>query len=83
MRRTVTYVKLQGTDAFLPGIGSFGNTLPPMSKKLDIKMFIDDRFPTLLFVQVGRRESFIPLANVQIAEIVPEASTEQSPPSTK
>lgn len=74
MKKTVNYVKLQGTDTFIPGIGGLGSTLPPASKTVNLKMWVDSEFPTILFLTVNGRDSFIPLANVQIATTVADAN---------
>lgn len=68
--KRVTYAKLQGTDAFIPGIGGVGTTLPPTGKTLkDLKMF--DNGEGILIIQlkgaVGQPiEAGVPLTNVQI-----------------
>lgn len=62
--RRLNYVKLHGGDAFIPGIGGLGSTLPSQSKTLDIKMYASDSGVCLY---VNGRDAFIPWANVQLA----------------
>lgn len=62
-KREVVYAKLQGTDAFIPGLGGLGNTLPPTMKALKLKMYeVGDR----LLIEVNGKKAFIPLTNVQV-----------------
>lgn len=77
MRKVVTYAKLQNTDAFIPGIGGLGNTLPPSHKSLDLKMYEDTDEPGKLFVEATFKglttKAGVPLGNVQIMVYAPEA----------
>lgn len=62
--RKLNYVKLHGGDAFIPGIGGLGSTLPSQSKTLDMVMFASEAGVCL---SVNGRDAFIPWANVQLA----------------
>lgn len=75
MRKYVKYAKLQGQDTFIPGLGSLGSTLPSPSRTLNIQMFLDSEFPTLLFVNINGSGHSVPLANVQILSFSPEESS--------
>lgn len=63
--RTVTYVKLHGTEAFIPGIGGLGTTLPSPNKSLNVHM---EHTEAGLYIQINNKvEITIPWANVQLA----------------
>lgn len=83
MRRQVKYAKLHGGDAFIPGIGGLGSTLPPQSKTLNLKMFIDSDFPTVLLVEINGQDHFVPLANIQIGSLYPEETKAAAAPKVK
>ena len=67
--RTITYAKLHGGDAFVPGVGGLGNTLPTQSKTLNnFQMFHTDNGVLVTFVNLNKRyDVVIPWANVQVA----------------
>lgn len=69
--RKLRYVKLHGGDTFIPGFGSFGNTLPPSNKSVNLDMV---HTVTGIYVNVnkGAAETIIPWANVQIATYASE-----------
>jgi hypothetical protein len=74
MKRTVTYAKLHGGDAFIPGVGAFGNTLPSQSKTLgDLKMWWTSEGLEFSLVNKGTKHTGIfPQANLQLVVFGPE-----------
>lgn len=74
MGRKIKYVKLHGGDTFIPGYGSFGNTLPPSNKSVQLEM---EHTETGIYVSVnnGGAETIIPWANVQVATYVGEQAS--------
>lgn len=80
MRKTITYAKLHGTDAFIPEVGGLGTTLPPVNKTMELKMYAGTNGLELVIAYKGHPiECLIPWANVQICKygpmevIMPEA----------
>lgn len=80
--RKVVYAKLQGTDAFIPGVGGLGTTLPPNNKSIGLEMYdVGDKLllrisskgsgqrlnPGEPGVKNGVLEAFVPITNVQVA----------------
>ena len=63
--RKITYVKLHGSDAFIPGVGGLGTTLPPQAKTLTLRMHHTD-VGVYLNINNGKSEAVIPWANVQL-----------------
>lgn len=68
--RRIKYLKLHGGDAFIPGIGGLGNTLPSPSKSLDLNMTHSEQG---VYIVINKTKAFclIPWANVQLAEYLP------------
>lgn len=77
--KTVTYAKLHGGDAFLPGIGGLTATLPPTNKTINLKMYLandSDSFLTLEADFKGTKVyGAVPLANVQVMTFVQDSSS--------
>lgn len=69
--RIVTYAKLHGGDAFIPGMGNVGSTLPPTNKAWDLKMYYTPD-GLKLSVSGGKIEAMVPLANIQLVVFAPE-----------
>lgn len=69
--RKIKYVKLHGGDAFIPGIGGLGSTLPPQNKALNMVM-THTREGVHVNVLNGKSEAIIPWANIQLAAYLPE-----------
>lgn len=71
--RKVSYAKLQGTDAFIPGFGAFGTTLggpKAHQQNFSVDMFEDGDKLVLTLTRHGENKTyhaFVPLTNVQIA----------------
>jgi len=66
--RKISYAKLQGLDAFIPGIGGLGSTLPPLNKTIvDFAMY-DGGTNLILVARNGNKrvEAAIPMMNVQV-----------------
>lgn len=63
-QRQVTYVKLHGGDAFVPGIGGLGTTLPPTGKSLELRMYHGSEGVEMVIN--NKIETLIPWANIQI-----------------
>ena len=76
MKRKVTYVRLQGTDAFFPGVGTLGNVLPPMNKTF--KSFNLYDIGEKLLLEINGAEYFVPIANVQVGKYGPEEAEEEA-----
>jgi hypothetical protein len=69
-------MKLQGTEAFLPGIGHLGTSLPPTNKSLPgLKMYIDSEFPAFVTVETTTAVAMVPLTNIQVAQFEKEVVT--------
>jgi hypothetical protein len=68
--RKITYAKLHGGDTFVPGFGSFGNTLPAAGKSVKLDM---EHTAIGIYVSInnGKAETMIPWANVQVATYAP------------
>ena len=76
MRRYIKYAKLQGTDAFVPGIGGLGTTLPVVNKSFKtFSMYIDSEFPNFMTVEMNTTVALVPLTNIQIAVFTETPST--------
>lgn len=71
--RQIRYVKLSGSDVFVPGFGSLGTTLPPGSKTLSLYM---EHTQEGVYINVNNSaaEATIPWANVQVAVYVKQES---------
>ncbi len=81
MGREVKYVKLHGGDAFIPGVGSLSNTLPPSNKVVAGLYMTAEQDGILVRAKVldprnaqagtvdsgGFASALIPWANVQLA----------------
>lgn len=77
MKRQATYAKLHGTDAFIPGLGGLGNTLPPTKSFKDFKMFWtgDCLYLEMIALTGVKYEAAVPAANVQVVCLVVEPTT--------
>lgn len=68
--KKVTYVKLHGGNAFIPGIGNFTETLPPKDKNIQLDMYVHDQG---VYLEAGfkgvKAKALIPWANIQIAVV--------------
>lgn len=75
MKRAV-YAKLQGTDAFVPGLGGLGTTLPPANKSFkEFEMYWsagDALYVNITSLHNIKYEAVIPSANVQILSLLVE-----------
>lgn len=78
--RKVAYAKLQGSEAFLPGVGAFGTTLVAgkgdgRKTIKDLEIFEDgDKLLLRCKDDTGQVcEAFVPITNVQIARYAVEA----------
>lgn len=69
--RKIQYVKLHGGDTFVPGFGSFGNTLPSQGKSVKLDM-VHTTVGIYVNINNGKAETIIPWANVQIATYTAE-----------
>lgn len=83
MKRKVTRARVHDMQIVIPGIGQLEKELPPQNKTLQLDMYIDSDFPTLLFVKVRGMEVTIPLANVQIAFLAPEEAPKPAQEAAK
>ena len=73
-KRRVAYAKLHDTDAFIPGVGGLGNTLPPTSKNLNMTMWRENGGDLEFEILLGGRkiEGAIPAATVKVVTYVSE-----------
>lgn len=74
MSRQVSHATLH-QPAHIPGAGTLGATFPPSAKVLqDLKMHVDELGLHISFTyQAQHLEALVPLANVVIMRLVPEA----------
>lgn len=81
MKKQVTYAKLHGGDAFIPGIGGIGNTLDPLNraagnKTVDMTLYYTEYGLEWTFYRAGKKyEGVFPAANVQIVVYAEEKPT--------
>lgn len=61
----IIYAKLHGGDTFIPGYGSFGNTLPSQSKSVKMDMEHAEK-GVYIVLDGGKARTLVPWANVQI-----------------
>lgn len=79
--RKIKYVKLQGSEAFIPGFGSFGTTLcwgrqQGGSKTFDLEIYENGDKLIIKGIRGNlKTEAFVPITNVQIAEYFEESAT--------
>lgn len=83
MRRKVIRAKLHDIQVVIPGIGNAERDLPPVKKHVPMDMYIDSEHQGLMFVRIPSgntvTEFFVPLANVQLAFLEPEAPKPTTP----
>lgn len=66
-KRKVAYAKLHGTEAFIPGVGQIGSTLPPTNKSMELTMYYTELGLEYTIQHGGKRyEGAFPSANLQI-----------------
>lgn len=73
MREVVTYVKFHGSDAFIPGVGNVGSTLPNNTKSMDLLMHYTSG-EQVIRARVNGRTLCIPLGSVQLFLTAPDTT---------